>query len=45
MNLLLDLVNRQHVDLGRVSMLLLLEQFLSASEQMRGRVPIERQGD
>ena len=45
MDLLLDLVERQRIDLGRMSMLILVEQFLAASEQMRDRVPIERRAD
>jgi segregation and condensation protein A len=45
MDLLLDLVERQRIDLGRMSMLLLVEQFLAASEQLRDRVPIERRAD
>jgi len=45
MDLLLDLVERQRIDLGRMSMLILVEQFLAASNQMRDRVPIERRAD
>lgn len=45
MDLLLDLVERQRIDLGRMSILVLVEQFLAASEQMRDRVPIERRAD
>jgi segregation and condensation protein A len=45
MDLLLDLVERQRIDLGRMSILILVEQFLAASEQMRDRVPIERRAD
>lgn len=45
MDLLLDLVERQRIDLARMSMLLLVEQFLAASEQLRDRVPIERRAD
>jgi len=45
MDLLLDLVERQRIDLGRMSILILVEQFLAASDQMRDRVPIERRAD
>jgi segregation and condensation protein A len=45
MDLLLDLVERQRIDLGRMSILILVEQFLAASVQMRDRVPIERRAD
>jgi hypothetical protein len=45
MDLLLDLVERQRIDLGRMSILGLVEQFLAASDQMRDRVPIERRAD
>ena len=45
MDLLLDLVERQRIDLGRLSILILVEQFVAASEQMRDRVPIERRAD
>jgi segregation and condensation protein A len=45
MDLLLDLVERQRIDLGRMSILILVEQFLAASEQRRDRVPIERRAD
>ena len=45
LDLLLDLVERQRIDLGRMSILILVEQFLAASDQMRDRVPIERRAD
>jgi segregation and condensation protein A len=38
-------VERQRIDLGRMSILILVEQFLAGSEQMRDRVPIERRAD
>ncbi|MCB8884061.1 segregation/condensation protein A, partial [Acidisoma cellulosilytica] len=43
--MLLGLVERQRIDLGRMSMLLLVEQFLAAFEQLRDRVPIECRAD
>ncbi|HZZ57123.1 MAG TPA: segregation/condensation protein A [Opitutaceae bacterium] len=45
MDLLLDLVERQRIDLGQMSILALVEQFLVAFDQMRDRVPIERRAD
>jgi segregation and condensation protein A len=45
MDLLLDLAERQRVDLGQMSILALAEQFAAALEQLGDRVPIERQAD
>jgi segregation and condensation protein A len=45
MDLLLDLVERQRIDLGRMSILILVEQFLAASDQLRDHVAIERRAD
>ena len=45
MDLLLDLVERQRIDLGRMSILILVEQFLAGFDQMRDRVALERRAD
>jgi segregation and condensation protein A len=45
MDLLLDLAERQRIDLGRMSILALAEQFTAALEALGGRVPIERRAD
>ncbi len=45
MDLLLDLAERQRVDLGQMSILALAEQFVAALEGLGGRVPIERRAD
>ncbi len=45
MDLLLDLAERQRVDLGRLSMLDLVEQFVAALDQLRGQVAPERQAE
>jgi segregation and condensation protein A len=45
MDLLLDLAERQRVDLGQMSILALAEQFAAALEQLGDRVPIERRAD
>jgi segregation and condensation protein A len=45
MDLLLELAQRQRVDLGRLSILLLAQQFVDAVESAGLRVPLERQGD
>jgi segregation and condensation protein A len=45
MDLLLDLAERQRIDLGRMSVLALAEQFVAALEQLRHRVAIERRAD
>ena len=44
-DLLLDLVRRQRVDLGRISILTLVDQFATALDRARGLVPLERQGE
>ena len=45
MDLLLDLAERQRIDLGRMSILALAEQFAAALEALGGRVQIERRAD
>jgi segregation and condensation protein A len=45
MDLLLDLAERQLVDLGKMSILDLALQFAAALEQLADRVPIERRAD
>jgi segregation and condensation protein A len=45
MDLLLDLAERQKIDLGRMSILTLAEQFVAALEQLADRVAIERRAD
>jgi segregation and condensation protein A len=45
MDLLLDLVERQRIDLGQMSILALVEQFLAAFDLLRDRVAIERRAD
>ncbi len=45
MDLLLDLAERQRVDLGQMSILALAEQFAAALEALGDRVPIERRAD
>jgi segregation and condensation protein A len=45
MDLLLDLAERQRIDLGQMSILALAEQFAAALEQLGNRVPIERRAD
>ena len=45
MDLLLDLAERQRVDLGQMSILALAEQFAAALEQLGDRAPIERRAD
>jgi segregation and condensation protein A len=45
MDLLLDLAERQRIDFGRMSILALAEQFVSAMEQFGDRVAIERRAD
>ena len=44
-DLLLDLAERQRLDLGRLSLIDLVEQFVAASAQLASRVPIERRAD
>jgi len=45
MDLLLDLAERQRIDLGRLSIVVLVEQFLSTVEALRHRVALERRAD
>jgi segregation and condensation protein A len=45
MDLLLDLAERQRIDLGQMSILKLAEQFADALEALDDRVPIERRAD
>ena len=44
-DLLLDLAERQRLDLGRLSLIDLVEQFVAASAQLASHVPIERRAD
>ena len=44
-DLLLDLAERQHLDLGRISLTALVEQFVAAFAQLAPHVPIERCAD
>ncbi|HEY5302003.1 MAG TPA: segregation/condensation protein A [Acetobacteraceae bacterium] len=44
MDLLLDLAERQRIDLGRISILALVEQFVAAMDRLAG-VPVERRAD
>ena len=45
MDLLLDLAERQLIDLGKMSILALAEQFAAVMERMVGRVALERRAD
>jgi segregation and condensation protein A len=45
LDLLLDLAERQRIDLGRMSVLALAEQFVAAMEQFGDHVAIERRAD
>ncbi len=45
MDLLLDLAERQRIDLGRMSVLALAEQFVAAMARVADKVPIERRAD
>ena len=45
MDLLLDLAERQRIDLGRISVLALVEQFAAAMDCLAARVPVERRAD
>ena len=45
MDVLLDLAERQRIDVGRVSLVDLVEQFVAALAALSGRVPVERQAD
>ena len=44
-DLLLDLAERQRIDLGRISIVALVEQFVAATAQLATRVPVERRAD
>jgi segregation and condensation protein A len=44
-DLLLDLAERQRLDLGRISVVDLVDQFVAASAQLAAHVPIERRAD
>jgi segregation and condensation protein A len=45
MDLLLDLAERQRIDLGRISVLALVEQFVAALDRLTALVPVERRAD
>lgn len=45
MDLLLDLAERQRIDLGRISVLQLAEQFVAEAERLTAHVPLERRAD
>ena len=45
MDLLLDLAERQRVDLGRISVVDLVEQFVAESVRVASYVPIERRAE
>src|SRR5580698_2725520 len=45
MDLLLDLAERQRIDLGRMSILALADQFVAAVERLVGKVALERRAD
>ncbi len=45
LDLLLDLAERQRIDLGRISVLQLVEQFGAALDRLGDRVPLERRAD
>jgi segregation and condensation protein A len=45
MDLLLDLAERQRIDLGRISILALVEQFVTALDCLTAHVPVERRAD
>jgi segregation and condensation protein A len=45
MDLLLDLAERQRIDLGRMSVLALAEQFVAAMERLADRVMLEQRAD
>jgi segregation and condensation protein A len=44
-DLLLDLAERQRIDLGRLSVVALAEQFVTALAGLAGRVPVERRAE
>jgi segregation and condensation protein A len=45
MDLLLDLAERQRIDLGQISILTLVEQFIGASERLVAHVAVERRAE
>ena len=45
LDFLLEMVRRQRVDLGRLSILSLTDQLVAAIESGGGRIPLERRGD
>ena len=45
MDLLLDLAERQRIDLGQISMLALVEQFIDASVRLQPHVSLERRAE
>ena len=45
LDLLLDLAERQRIDLGRISIVALVEQFVAASAQLAAHAPVERRAD
>ncbi len=45
MDLLLDLAERQRIDLGRISILALVEQFVAVLDGLTTQVPVERRAD
>ncbi|WP_458098426.1 segregation and condensation protein A [Roseomonas sp. WA12] len=45
LDFLLEMVRRQRVDLGRLSILSLTDQLVAAIEDGGGRIPLERRGD
>jgi segregation and condensation protein A len=45
MDVLLDLAERQRIDLGQISVLALAEQFVAAIERLAAHVPLERRAD
>lgn len=45
MDLLLDLAERQRIDLGRMSVQALVEQFVAAMDRLVGRVALEQRAD
>ena len=44
-DLLLDLAERQRIDLGRISIVALVDQFVAAFARLEAHVPIERRAD
>jgi len=45
MDVLLDLAERQRIDLGQISVLALAQQFVTAMERLAAHVPLERRAD